>query len=131
MASIGDNTSSYGTGEMAYDLRARYATIIGDILEEIALARAAEDYPRLYSFLDYLHTEINQKLSEKERKEYKTKQDACIKIINANKAEYLGTSKDAGKRNNIYAALKELELWLKDKMEKHKMFGAKADQEGL
>jgi len=131
MTPEGHNANSWEVSEMAFDLRSRYAQIIGDILEEIARVRIAEQYPKLYTLLDHLHTEINQKLTKKEREEYIKEKKKCIEILNNNKGSYLGTNQKGEGKAAVYNALKELEVWLKDKMEAHKMFGGKSDTEGL
>jgi len=131
MTPTSDPANFWESKEMAYDLRARYAQIVGDVLEEIARARIAEDYPRLFMLLDHLHTEINQKFSEKEKIEYKTELNECLEVLNKYPNEYLGHSKKGENAAYVRNGIKKLEMWLRSIMEKHKMFGGKSDVEGL
>lgn len=121
----------YSSSEMAFDLRSRYAEIVGDVLVKISIAREEEDYPHWFTLLDHLHTEINQKLHEEDRTEYDTELKECIEIINTNEEAYLGQNKDAKKRYAVHLAIKKLNLFLTNKMEVRKMFGAKDKAEGL
>jgi len=121
----------YSSPEMAFDLRGRYAEIVGDILAKIADAREEEKYSLWFTLLDHLHTEVNQKLKPEDRKEYLKELDACIKIINENQAVYLGLNKDAQKKYIVHLALKKLNMFLTNKMEERHMFGAKNIAEGL
>ena len=117
--------------DMAYDLRQKYAEIVGSILEEIAFSRKEKRFFDWFNWLDDLHTEIHQKLNQKEREEYKEVLNDTINILNQHSSIYLGTSKDAKGMDAVKKALKELNLWLRDRMETHNMFGAKDYEEGL
>lgn len=124
--------SSFGFGnDLAYDLRQRYAEIVGTILVKIAEARERKCFVDWFSQLDDLHTEINQKLTKIERGEYDKKLGEVIKTLNENKESYLGKENDPEKINKVKMALKELDMWLKQKMEEHNMFGSKKDVEGI
>jgi len=116
---------------MAYDLRGRYAQIVGDILEEIALARSKRNFPRWFMFLEDLHIEINQKLTTAERETYAKELEKCVNILNENASAYKGTSGNGEDKYKIYNAIQDLEMWIREKMEKNKMFGSKWDDEGL
>lgn len=131
MASAPDTSNYYDIKEMSYDLRAKYAQIVGEVLEEIARARITEDYPRLFMLLDHLHTEINQKFTKKEKEEYKIELKLCLDILNEYPKEYLKYSHKAENVAKVAAAIKKLEMWLRSIMEQHKMFGGKSDAEGL
>lgn len=117
--------------ELAYDLRMKYAEIVGSILEEIAFARKEKRFEDWFNWLDDLHTEINQKLNKAERIEYKQILSKTINVLNKYSPIYLGKSKDPEGMDIVHNALKELNLWLRDRMEKHNMFGAKDYEEGL
>ena len=127
--------------ELTYDLRQTYAQILDEVLKRIADARIKNLFVEWYKGLEDLYIEIHQKLSEKEIKEYRGYEDEkekvkgklveCIEVLNEQPSAYMG--KD-GEKDHIYMvhnALAELEMWLKKKMEEHKMFGAKRDLEGL
>lgn len=117
--------------ELKYDLRQTYAEIIDEVLKRLADARINKRYIDWFNALDDLHVEIHQKLKPDERNEYKTKLNETIKELNANSNAYQGKDRTPEKIYKIQIALKELEMWLKIKMEKHKMFGAKEDAELL
>jgi hypothetical protein len=119
------------TKDLLYDLRQYYAKIVGEILIEIATARKEKRFTDYYDWLDSLHTEINQKLTDTERKEYDTNLKIVIDILNNNRNVYLGKTHDNDDKNVVFSALNELEMWLRDKMEDHGMFGRKWDEEGL
>jgi hypothetical protein len=119
------------SNELVYDLRQKYAEIIGGILEEIALARKEEDFKSWFNWLRNLRLEINQKLNKKEREEYKEILKETLKIINKYPEAYLKHSRDEYEIEEIINCLSELDMWLKDKMELHKMYGAKDYDEGL
>jgi len=109
---------------LIYDLRQTYAQILDEVLKRIAERRVVEDYTGWFNALEHLEIEINQKLLEPERKEYQTKLDVCIKILRANAAVFNGVSKEVESTFKIKCALRDLEKWLKIKMEEHKLFGA-------
>lgn len=113
--------------ELIYDLRQTYAEIVSEVLKGIAYARREKNFVLWYDFLEDLHTEIHQKLTEKERKEHKERLSNTINIINKYSLAFQGKSGTATDRYRVYTSLKELELWLRDMMEKHKMFGAKEE----
>lgn len=120
------------SSELAYDLRQTYAKILTDDLVKIADAREHNDFVHWFEFMHWnLHTEINQKLSSDERKEYKELLDEAIKVLNKYPEAYLGHDKDERHIFEIKNALKILETWIKDKMEAHGMYGNKWDDEGF
>ena len=120
-----DNTT------LVYDLRQKYAEIVGSILEEVARARSEDKFIEWFKWLDDLHTEIDQKFTKQERVEYYKELDKTLKVLNNNRAAYLKTGTNEEQISNVKSALKGLNMWLKLLMEKHKMFGAKEEVEGL
>ncbi len=116
---------------LVYDLRQKYAEIVGGILEEIARARSEERFKDWFNWLRNLRVEINQKFNNKEREEYKEVLDRVINSLNKSSAAYLGQNSDPKEIEKVKLALEDLDLWLRDKMEKHKMFGSKGEPEVL
>lgn len=114
---------------LIYDLRQAYVEVISAILKQILFARQANQFNQWFMLLDDLHTEINQKLKKEERKEYYDKLNNVKKIISEKQNAFLGVSKDQNDVNEVRNALKNLEMFLKVLMEKHKMFGAKEEAE--
>jgi len=117
--------------DLIYDLRQTYAQLLDEVLKRIAENRYEGNYNKWFNALDDLHTEIHQKLTPKEREEYQEKLKECLTILNKFPETYNGASKNQENNYKIKMALKQLELWLKDKMEKHRMFGAKEEAELL
>lgn len=117
--------------ELLYDLRQYYARIVGEILIQIATARKEKRFMDYYDWLDSLYTEINQKLDVDERKEYLNVLKETQDVINKYEQVYLGKLDKNDAKNEIYNALNELDMWLKDKMEAHGLYGRKFDDEGL
>lgn len=117
--------------ELLFDLRQYYAKIVGEILIQIATVRKEKKFIDYYDWLDSLYIEINQKLDEDERKEYLTILKKVQETIKKNEQTYLGKLDKSEAKNEIYNSLTELDMWLKDKMEVHGLYGRKFDDEGL
>lgn len=121
--------------DLAYDLRQYYAQIVGTICLKIAEARENRDFKKWFSYLEDLHTEINQKLTEnndnKERTAYRELLNKSINTITQNQGAFFGTSKDPREVSSVFNAIKELELWLKIKMDEHNIYGGGRDESGL
>jgi len=117
--------------DLVWDLRQTYAQILDEVLKRIASVRVEKNYEGWFEALEHLHTEINQKLNPNERKEYSEIKAEIIKELNKYPQAYNGQDKNPQHILVIYSALKKLELWLKEMMEKHRMFGAKEDAELL
>lgn len=118
--------------DLVYDLRQTYAKLLDEILTRIAEARVTGNFVGWFNALDDLHTEISQKLDEDEKKTYEKQLNACVLILNQYTSAY---SKQNTRREDVFkvkCALKNLELWLKEMMENHHMFGAKdIEDDGL
>lgn len=119
------------TSELAYDLRQKWVEIVGQILERIIIDKFNRNFVGWYEGLSYLHSQIDRKLADSERGEYKTELIKCIEILNQYSAVYLGASKDMKLVPIVHDALNELEIWLYRAMEEHHMFGSKEEVEGL
>jgi len=118
--------------ELVYDLRQTYAKLLDEILTRIAEARIAKNYVGWFEALDDLHTEISQKLDEDEKKEYEKSLKECVIILNDYSNAYNKRSLNREETFKVKSALKNLELWLKEKMEVHHMFGVKdMEDDGL
>lgn len=131
------NSSSYdGDGkELAYDLRQGLAQILINILGDIETYMQARDYKGWFESLDRLFVFISLKLDSQKNLKGKPEQEEYnnfIKKLNVlirdNPDIYLNPELEG---ENFYSQLKEINMWLLQKMEKYKMFGSKADIEGL
>lgn len=110
---------------MLFDLRQTYAMqIITPILIELEYHRGECNFMKWFETLtDKLYVNVYQKINDDERKEYKQKLSETVKVINANTSVFKGINKDELKKYYVKEALKELELWLKAKMEDKGLYG--------
>jgi len=115
--------------ELAYDLRQKLAELLGKLREEITIARLNRDYPRWVNLLDSLYIEITKKLSDAEMKEYENLKEEASEIIKQNPKIYKGEIKKNS--DEIYPALRKIDIWINRKMEEYDMFGSKWEEEGL
>lgn len=118
-------------GELAYDLRQKIAEIIGTLLEAITIARHDRDYSEWMNLLDNLHTEISMKLSDPEEKEYIKKWNETLEHVQKYKTVFEGQSLDPQAHSEVYGKIKQLEMWIRKKADKHDIFGSKRKSEGL
>jgi|TARA_Y100000310_G_scaffold3308_1_gene4237 hypothetical protein len=133
------------TGDLAYDLRQRYAKIVGDQLEEVTYARKTRNYPDWFKALEDLYTitEYKFNLSDEEKKELKkdnskfelknyTKlKEELVVIANKHTETWGGSIKDPEEIAKIEKALRNIEEWILFKMNEANMFGSKRETEGL
>lgn len=117
--------------ELAYDLRQKIAEIVGALLEEITVARLERRYIDWMNLLDNFHTEISMKLTDPEETEYVKKWNETIEHVQNYKSCFEGLSKDPQSHSEVYGKIKQLEMWLRKKADKHDIFGSKKSSEGL
>lgn len=122
--------------DLAYDLRQRYAKIVGDHLEDITEARKNNDYSHYFKALEDLYTITRHKFKKKKDKEekkkgYKKLRQNAINISNNYSDAWSGNSTDPEDIAKIEEALRAMEEWLYLKMDEANMFGSKRDTEGL
>ena len=118
---------------MIWDLRQVYAIdIVGQTLKDIKIARNINNFSTWFKLLKRdLATEINHKLDDAEKPLVKTKIEDTEKIIVQNQSAYLGGSTSAEEIQNLEEALCDLEMYLKQLMQEHGMFGQKEEDIGL
>ena len=117
---------------LVYDLRQTYAQILDEVLKRIAECRVRGDFTEWFNSLEHLQIEINQKLLPPERVEYEKELTNCVKVLNSESAVFNKISKNNDGVFKVKCALRDLEKWLKIKMEEHKLFGAKdIEDDGL
>jgi len=128
---MGFNYNSYDNSgdnnELIYDLRQTYAKLLDEILTRLSECRIHKDYIRWLEALDDLHTEISQKLKKDEKIEYEKQLRICVSVLNKYPAIYNKQSQEIEGVHAVKSAIKNLELWLKEMMEKHKMYGAREE----
>ena len=126
--------------ELAYDLRQIYAKIVGRNLDLVDLARFNKDYPAYFKALEDLYTIVKHKFkkcTQKEKKKttyknYKTLRDNFIKLANKYRQAYINKSCTKGNEvAEIDTALRAMEMYLYNKMDKEGMFGKKEVDEGM
>ena len=148
--------NQYANSDMAYDLRQRYAKIVGDHLDDIAFFRKDRIYPEYFRALEDLHTIVQHKFKtkkeedkeeeedrshskkqnekkdkKKETKSYSDLRTALIDLANRHTSAWKGESSDPEEIAKIEKALRDVEKFLLDKMDKANMFGSKRETEGL
>lgn len=139
-----NNTNEDST--LAYDLRQKYAEIVGIHLEAIAEARINKDFVKYYEGLDNLFTIVSHKFKTKKdyhdegQEEKKTDEEyyrelekEAIALCNKYPEVYLGNASpsEAEAVNLIDQAFKKMERFLYAIMDKAKMFGSGTFVEGL
>lgn len=120
MADKLDSNSNNPEG-LAYDLRQRYAIQLGDLRARILEARSQRDYISWYDLLDCLYVEIASKLKPEEKQEYNIMIKSTNKIIKEN-WNALNNKKFNGA--DVYSSLREINLWINNKMDDNDMFGS-------
>lgn len=121
--------------DLAYDLRQRYAKIVGDHIEDVAIGRKTNDYTAYFKALEdlFVITQHKFKTNKKTKEEvsYKELRDKLIGIANRYSEAWHGTSQEPQAISEIEGALRAMEMWLYTKMDEANMFGSKRETEGL
>jgi len=141
------------TEDLAYDLRQKYAEIVGVHLEAVSNARIRKDYPSYFNALEDLFTIVKHKFKkkkspdddeiydetfnkDKENKKtdlaryYNLRQNA-ITIANEYQTTFLGRTTKPEEVSKVENSLREIEMFLFYVMDKSKMFGSKWEEDGL
>ena len=126
-----DNNTTYGQ-DLAYDLRQIYAKIVGEHLQDIAEARKVDNFYAWYKNLEDLHTIVKHKFkTDKDETDYQNKLTVLVKLANSYPNVWTGGSKDAVPFSEIDKAVRDIEMFLYEKMNEAKMFGSSGRIEGL
>ena len=125
---VDDNDSA-----MIWDLRQIYAIdIVGQTLKDIKIARNVNDFSTWFKLLKRdLATEINHKLDKLEKPLLIEKIKETEKIIIKNRNAYTNQPCSAEEVQLLEEALCKLEMFLKQMMEEHGMFGRAEEDIGL
>ena len=128
-----DNNSSGEFGqELAFDLRQKYAQIVGEHLEDVSLARKGNHFNLWLKNLQDLHVIVKHKFKKKEdEKEYNKLINNIIILANKYSSTFLNQSQDPNECAIIENSLREIEMFLYLKMNEANMFGDKRSVEGL
>lgn len=118
---------------LAYDLRQKYAEIVGFHLEQIAKARIEKNYPAYFNALEDLETIINHKFKKRDpdkkqkktqEESYKELKEVAINTANKYKSAFLGSTSNPSEVNAIQESLREIERFFYKVMDGAKMFGS-------
>lgn len=145
-----DNYQNPLAEQLAYDLRQRYAKIVGDHLEDIAIHRKERSYSEYFRALEDLYVIVAHKFKEgkkdygtkegkkimvpnikKDKKDYRALKEDLINISNKYPDTWNGSTDNPKQIAEIENALRAIEMFLYSEMDRVKMFGGKRDQEGL
>jgi len=121
---------------MAYDLRQRYAKLVGDHMEDVAINRKNKDYPEYFRALKDLHTITKHRYKSVKKKDssfkgYKEIEQEVINISNECSYSWSNGGNDPKEVAKIEQSLRDLEEYIYLKMNEANMFGSKREMEGL
>ena len=131
---------------MAYDLRQRYAKIVGDHIEDVAIHRKNRDFQEYFRALEDLHTLTKHKFKDNKKTNKYVSNDKkektisitfeqlrkkIIDVSNEYPSAWAGSGTEPKEINEIDRALREMEEFIYFKMNEASMFGSKRDMEGL
>lgn len=139
------------TEELAYDLRQKYAEIVGVHLEKVSLARMDKNYPAYFQALEDLFTVVKHKFKSKkkdaevfdpkDKKKKKVKKNDLelfseLRQKAINKANdfpnvYFGRTDDPKEIAELEGSLRDMEMFLFKVMDESKMFGSLGYNEGM
>lgn len=119
----------YDEKELAYDLRQSFVQIVTAIKQAIVIARRENDFPNWYGLLDSLYIEVCKNLDNDEMKEYEELKSKSLAILHKCNATFL--KKSSKDKNEVYQALRTLDIWVNRKMNEKNMFGSRDLDEGL
>lgn len=134
--------------DLAFDLRQKYAEIVGLHLEACTHSRLKSNYPQYFKDLENLYTVIKHKFKtsktaeegEEEDKKAKKKTDleryaelrkTAIELANKYQNAFLGLTDDPKEIAEIEEALRSIEMFLYSVMDRAKMFGSVGYNEGM
>jgi len=135
---------------LAYDLRQKYAEIVGVHLERVTQSRINKDYPAYFNALEDLFTVVKHKFKKKRKedeiigevKKKKVKKKTDLErynelrteaINNANKYRlvYLGQTEKPDEIAKLENSFRSIEMFLFEVMDNSKMFGSTGYNEGM
>lgn len=120
--------------DLSYDLRQSYAKIVGEHLEDAAIARKADNYYQYFKALEDLHVVVKHKFKKDKKdneEKYKELRDKAVKLANKYVSTWLGTSRVPNECAEIEEALREMEMFLYEEIDRANMFGSNKRIEGL
>jgi hypothetical protein len=125
--------TDYENKELAWDLRQIYARLVGVHLVDCSDARNEGNFYKWFKALENIKTIVKHKFKKKTEavKEYDKLVGIVKDLANKNKTTWEGMNKNAREVFLIDKALRDLEEFLWDEMEKGGVFGEKYQTRGL
>lgn len=129
MADEGSATADYLKQGLIYDLRQKWAEMLGSDLLKILEARDEDNFIDWFRYLKNLHMDISYKFKNEDKLAYKKLLEEITDVIKINAFAF--ESKKAGDMNRgvIRDKLSELHQFLISMMDKHKLFGSPEELE--
>lgn len=129
MADEGSATADYLKQGLIYDLRQKWAEMLGSDLLKILEARDEDNFIDWFRYLKNLHMDISYKFKKEDKLAYKKLLEEITDVIKINSFAF--ESKKAGDMNRgvIRDKLSELHQFLISMMDKHKLFGSPEELE--
>jgi len=120
---------------LAYDLRQKYAEMVGEHLIDLAIKRKQKNYPAWFDALEDLETVINHKFKKNKKtndeEDYIKLNKIAIDKANEHKNAFLGNTSDPQHLAEIKKSLRDIEKFFYKVMDNAKMFGSSWDGGGL
>lgn len=118
------------TSDLAYDLRQRYAKLVGDNMDFLNVSKKQKNFSQYFDDIEDLYALTKHKWKE-EKKEinYETLRKRVVDLSNMHSSTWLNQSQDSQSINIIRKALQELEMYVYSKMNECNMFGKKYDDD--
>lgn len=114
---------------LRYDLRQKWAELLGKSLEKIFEAREENNFPEWFRLLKNLHDDIQYKFKKEDHSRYTEVYQSILTIIKQNEYAYIDPKGDVTARGKIKDNLSELHMFLITMFDKHKLFGAQEEAE--
>lgn len=131
------NAGKFGQ-DLAYDLRAVYAKIVGEHLEDVALARKKDNYYNYFKSLRDVFVITKHKFKTKKDAENKTPSERfeilmieVVKVANKFPDDWRGLIKSPEASAEIETALNDVEMFLYEKIDEANIFGSSRNIQGL
>lgn len=129
------SSSEFNASNMAYDLRQRYAKLVADHLEDVAIARKSRDYMEWFKSLEDLWVVTQHKFKrDKNKSPTKKYTELRKKVIDNSKLYYSVWTKTSTDQKGIAIienALRNLEMFIWNRIQEAKMLGDKRETAGL
>lgn len=131
--------------DLAYDLRAVYAKIVGEHLEDVALARKKDNYYNYFKSLRDVYVITQHKFKDKKIEEVingkkisksygeKFEELMGLAVATANKYpnDWIGKSKNPEACALIEKTLNDIEMFLYERIDEANIFGSSRQIQGL